>query len=635
MIRKIIYLLAVTCIGNKVCAQTNYAIDQIPAELLKDANAVLREDYASFEILAKDQAIYKVRQVITILNANAKSRAQQVIGYSKNLKVLSFKGTSYDANGKQIKRLKQNEIYDQSSYDGAGSYSDNRLKVGDLSHGNYPYTVEWEYELKFNYLFIIPGFSFGSNYISAEKSTCEFIYPKELKPRFKTYNLDAAPVVTSVNGKEITTWKVDNILALKPEPFSPDKEKIIPRISAAPSTFKFDTYEGEMQNWNELGNWIGRLNEGKQVLPQKTIDEVKALTQNLKTTKEKINAIYQYMQGKTRYVSIQFGIGGFQPIDALTVDQAGYGDCKALSNYMIALLKVADITSNYVLIEAGEYADELDENFPSSQFNHAVVCVPTAKDTVWLECTSQSNPMGYMGTFTGNRKALAITEEGAKVVSTPAYEENENLQTRSGNVKIEETGNATAEVKTHYFALQYENDDLNFILNNQFDQQKKWIQENTDIPNFSLKNFKVSEVKSEIPVAIVEVNLELNKLATVSGKRMFITPNLMNRFSQAPPSVTERKYPVVRNMAYTDIDTIRFQFPESLYPEFIPKPTKIESEFGVYENSYSMDEGSLVYIRKLIMKKGSFPASSYSNLVGFYKAIIKADNAKLVLLSKT
>lgn len=635
MIRKLIFLFVIVCLKYQAQAQANYAVDLIPPELLKDANAVFREDYATFEIIAKDEAIYKVRQVITILNSNAKWCAQKVVGYSKNLKVVSFKGTSYDANGKQIKRLKQNEIYDQSSYDGAGSYSDNRLKVGDLSHGNYPYTVEWEYELKFNYLFIIPGYNFGAEYMSAQKSKCEFIYPKELKPRFKTYNLDKAPTVTTVNGKEVTSWEVENLATHKPEPFSPNHEKIIPIIRAAPNTFKFDSYEGEMQDWNELGNWIARLNEGKQTLPQKTINEVKELTKSLPTTEQKIQAVYQYMQGKTRYVSIQFGIGGFQPIDAVTVDQAGYGDCKALSNYMVALLKEVGIKANYVLIEAGKNADELDTTFPSSQFNHAVVCVPTAKDTVWLECTSQSNPMGYMGSFTGNRKALAITDTGAEIVSTPVYTENENLQSRLANVKIDETGNATADVKTHYFALQYESDNLNFFLNNQYDEQKKWIQDNTDIPNFSLKNFKVTEVKDVIPAAIVELSLELNKLANVSGKRMFITPNLMNRFSQAPPPTTERRYPVMRNMAYTDIDTIRFQFPENLYPEFIPKPTKIESEFGVYENSYSMDEGSLVYVRKLIMKKGNFPAGSYNNMVSFYKAIIKADNAKLVLLNKT
>jgi hypothetical protein len=35
------------------------------------------------------------------------------------------------------------------------------------------------------------------------------------------------------------------------------------------------------------------------------------------------------------------------------------------------------------------------------------------------------------------------------------------------------------------------------------------------------------------------------------------------------------------------------------------------------------------------MNKGEFPAESYSELTDFYKAIIKADNEKIVLVNKT
>lgn len=631
----LIFWLSTLCI-NLVMAQGNFAVNTINPELLKDANAVIREDYSTFEILNNDEAIYRVRLVVTILNSNAKYQAQKVLGYSKNIKINNFKGATFDANGKQIKRLKQTEIYDQSAYEGQGSYSDNRLKAADLTHGSYPYTVEWEYELKYNYLFIIPEFVIaGDYYTSAEISKCDFIYPAELKPRFKTYNFSEPLLNSSRDGKQVTTFEFKNFKAIKPEEYSPNPQYIFPHISAAPEKFKFDKYEGEMHSWDSFGQWIAQLNAGKQELPIKTIEEVKQIAAKYSTNEEKIKAIYEYMQSKTRYVSIQFGIGGFQPIDAFSVDQAGYGDCKALSNYMVAMLKEVGIEANYVLIEAGKNAGDLDETFPSSQFNHAVVAVPNAKDTLWLECTSQTNPFGYMGSFTGNRKALAITDEGAKIVYTPKYTENENLQNRIAEVKLDANGNAIAQVKTIYQAQQYENDNLNFILNDQFDLQKKWIQENTGIPSFNLVNFHVKEIKDKIPSAHVDLKLELNKLANVSGKRMFITPNLMNRFSQAPAPSENRTLPVNRRIGYTDIDTIRFQFPEAFYPEFIPKPTKIESEFGVYENSYLMDEGSLVYVRKLVMKKGVFPASSYNNLVNFYKSIIKADNTKLVLLTKT
>ena len=91
------------------------------------------------------------------------------------------------------------------------------------------------------------------------------------------------------------------------------------------------------------------------------------------------------------------------------------------------------------------------------------------------------------------------------------------------------TGDAKAKVKTTYSGLQYENGNLNFILNNQYDEQKKWIQKNTAIPNFDVTSFAMTDKKDKIPSATVKVELDLRRFATVSGKRIFLTPNLMNR----------------------------------------------------------------------------------------------------------
>lgn len=79
---------------------------------------------------------------------------------------------------------------------------------------------------------------------------------------------------------------------------------------------------------------------------------------------------------------------------------------------MFALLKEAGIRSVYTVIGSGNDNDYLMVDLPSSQFNHAILFVPQGKDTVWLECTSQTNGAGYLGGNTGNRYALAVDENG-------------------------------------------------------------------------------------------------------------------------------------------------------------------------------------------------------------------------------
>ena len=415
----------------------------------------------------------------------------------------------------------------------------------------------------------------------------------------------------------------------------PDFDQVVPNIKAAPVEFEFDGYAGSMKTWETFGQWQVLLNKGRDALPESTKQVVKDLTKNLRTTEEKARAVYEYIQSRTRYVSIQLGIGGFQPFDATVVDNTGYGDCKALSNYAVALLREAGVKAYYTTIAAGENEPDVDADFPSDQLNHIIVSVPTPKDTIWLECTSQTNPFGYLGTFTGDRKALMITENGGKLVHTVRYMSEQNTQIRSAAVNVQVSGDATAKVSTTYAGLQYETGDLNFYLNKESDEQRKWIQKNTSIPSFDVTAFKMVNNKDRIPSALVSTELNLKRFATVSGKRMFLTPNLMNRSTFLPEKLESRKTNVVTRFGYIDIDTIQYHLPEGIYPEYLPAPVKISSRFGEYEVNYILQQGNLIYVRKLKMNKGEYPAESYNELVEFYRNLNKADNAKMVFLSKT
>jgi transglutaminase-like putative cysteine protease len=616
-------------------AEVKYPVSSISEEMKKGMYAVIRLRDVRFEIKSINSSTNYHHEIITILNQSAKSLAIKIIGYDKFSSIKFFRGIVYDANGKIIKKLKQSEIIDQGRYDGFSLYSDNRLKYADLTQSVYPYTVEFEYQIEEKYLYSpAPFYLYNDDEVSIEQANYTLIYPKLLKPRIKEVAV-SQPKVTHTENEDIISWIFNDIIPSKFEPFSQELKKIVPYIIVGPVDFEYDGYSGKMDTWENYGKWQLKLNEGRDVLPELTKAKVRELTASLKTNEEKTKALYEYLQSKTRYVNITLGIGGLQPFPAETVDKVGYGDCKALSNYMVSLLKEAGIKGYYSKIMAGEGASEITPDFVSHQTNHIIVAVPMDSDTVWLECTNQQNPFNYQGRFTGDRKAIMVTENGGFLVNTLHYSAEQNIQSRTAHVSVLANGNAKASVKTTYSGLQYENGNLNFVLDNQYDDQKKWIQSNTDIPSFDINTFSMTNIKNKIPSAIVNLDLTLNRLATVSGKRMFLTPNLMNRSTYIPEKVEDRKTKVVRKLAYIDLDTISYTVPEEIYPEYLPEPVKIKSRFGEYEASYKLDQGKLVYIRRVKMNKGEFPAESYSELIDFYKSLNKADNAKIVFLTKT
>ncbi|MBX2964977.1 MAG: DUF3857 domain-containing transglutaminase family protein [Cyclobacteriaceae bacterium] len=635
--RVCVLLCCVGLFSTGVFGQKKYAVSLIPDELRKDVNAVVREDHMTFRILSRSKATHTVRMVATIFNGGGKQYAQPYVGYDKLSKVSSFKGNIYDAQGGLIRKLKSGEIEDRSAFDGYSLFSDNRYKSADMTHSVYPYTVEYEYEVEYRFLYAIPGSALTpGEKVSVENFSYTLIFPPDLAPRYKLINIDTPPQHNkNADGSESLSWTFKNILPIKIEPHGPFIHEQIARIMAAPSSFEYEGYVGDMSTWESFGEWENKLNEGRDVLPPETRQKITELTSKLSTTEEKVKAVYEYLQNKTRYVSISFGIGGLQPFEASLVDKVGYGDCKALSNYMVALLNVVGIKGHYATVKAGDFREDLILDFPSHQGNHVIVAVPLQPDTLWLECTSQTNPFGYMGNFTGNRKAFMLTETGGVWANTPKYTHETNYQTRVADVYVDANGDAKGTVTTTYSGLKYEHQGLNFYVNNGPEDQKKWVLRTTNIPSFDLNKFSIVNHKNKIPSAVVSLDLTLRRFSALSGKRLSFTPNLMNRSSFLPAKVDNRKTNVYQRMGYTDVDTIKYHLPESIYPEFLPDPVKIVSPFGVYESSLQVDQGSVIYIRKMQVYKGEFPAASYNDMIDFYKAINKADNAKLVFLTKT
>ena len=627
------YLIIFLCsFFGKVFAQ-NYNVKLINDSLLKGANAVTRMDDLTVIIKSPSKAIVKHRYAITILNEDGARYAQYVNSYDKLVSLEKIDGHLFDATGKEIKSVKKKDIADFSANGDESLMTDNRYKVHNFYYTQYPYTIEYEDEQTYDGIFYLPSWHPIDINCSTEQSTFTVETASDYELRYKQIAYNAAVVKTIVKDKNIYNWQLKNIVPVKYEPYQPSWDEINTAVYIAPSLFEIENYKGDMKNWLGFGKFFNSLNENKQELPENIKTEVHNLTNKITDVKEKVLLLYDYLQKNSRYISVQIGIGGWQTYDAKYVAAKKYGDCKALSNYMISLLKEVNIPAKYVLIKSGDNKKGLWEDFSANQFTHAIVCVPLKKDSIWLECTSQTVSAGYMGSFTGNRKALLIDNDGGHVVSTPYYKAADNVQIRKVDAEISEEGNLTAKVFTHFTGIQQE--DVNDLMHRATpEQKKKYLNETLSLPTYSVEKYEYKETKGMIPAVDEYLEIKSPFYAAITGKRLFLTPNFFNRSGSKLEENKERKYDLKFNVPYIDIDTLQIKIPANYTVEAMAKSVTLKTAYGSYSINFSLANNVLNVIRKNERNEGQFSKNEYEKIKIYFDELYKADRAKVVLVKK-
>ena len=613
-----------------------YPAALIDSTLKKDAWAVCREYSDEFILRDNGRATEKVHVVITVLDKRGDNLAELQLSYDKTSRITSISGRNYDAAGMYDERLKNKAIQDVNLTSEGTLYDDLRMKIAKIDTNNYPYTVEYEYEFSYDGLLGYPQWQPLEGYhLSVEKSSFAFSYPENMEIRYREQNIPAG-FRSEKQDKGIRTleWKIASLPAQKEEPYSPSLSAGTPLVITAPVNFDYCGTSGNMKTWNDFGLWIGKLLENRGQLPASRQQEIKELVKGMKDTTQIVSTLYGYMQKRTRYVGIQLGIGGYQPFPAETVDKLGYGDCKALSNYMRSLLSIAGIRSNYTVAGASHSRGITMTDFPTaSQCNHVILCVPLKKDTIWLECTNQTEPFGYLGKFTAGRMALMIDATGGHIAATPLLTAQQSSQVRVANVTVDATGAIEAKTKAEYSGYQFEA--IAGILTEGKKEQEKALYENLAVKGMAIADFSYLKQPDRLPKATETVSLSSRMAVTRSGSRIFIPVNLFNQIATIPSRVENRKMPVYREFGFLDSDSVVFHLPKGFKPESIPADKSLTTPFGSYSSTLKVHDDQAVYTRRFTLIRGTWPKEQYSALVDFYTSVISFDKMKLVIREET
>lgn len=613
-----------------------FSIASMHRPYIHEAPAVVRLDARRFVVEDEGKAVEHVHRVVTILKPEGKEHARIELPYDKFRQIDRLEGRIRSPQGSVVRKLGRDDQRDMSAITSYSLYEDNRVRIAELFQSNYPYTVEFEYTIEHDGFISWPTWRAQERDLPVEHAAFEVDAPEHIPIRYQVENGEWAPEEGSAEGRHWMRWATARLSKGEREPYGPPWHEQALTVHTAPTAFEIEDKPGRMDDWVAFGRWYYELGQGRTQLPETTVERVHTLTAAADDTLAAVEALYRFMQDRTRYVSVQLGIGGWQPFPATYVEERGYGDCKALTIYMQALLEAADIPSFPVLIRAGQDEPPILPDFPSNQFNHVILAVPLDGDTLWLENTDQTVPFGHVGVSIEDRYGLLVTPDGGELVRTPRSTADDNVQQHRAQVYLEAEGNARATIRTAH-AGNTQDYIRQALAKKTRREREKWLRDEIDIPNFSIEEADFSDVDRRRHTIEMTAEFSLPRYGSRTGQRLFIRPNLTQRGTHVPSELDEpRTTPVhIGRYPFTDVDSVTYALPDGYEVEAMPDPVRIETPFAHYEARVDVpSDGTLVYRRRVEVHQVTLPPDEYEALRTFMRQVAQADRQQVVLVRR-
>jgi hypothetical protein len=626
--KKILFIIFIVSLSfSSWCQTISYNLSSIPDSIKKNANVIVQLESQIFTIDDIDDATLHVHRIFTVVNEDGKSELNFHEYTTKYISLGDVDIKVYDANGRQLSKQKKKDLTTQAI--GEGLVDDGYVVYTHLNQSVFPVTVELEYDLKYKGTLIYPSYNILKPEMGILQSSFVAKVPVTLDLRHRSKNISLQPVVKDEGKFKTYTWEVKNMIPVQYEEGAVDFNDRFPSIELAPNKFSIYGYSGDLSSWKNYGLWIQQLYTGLDQLSESRKAFFIDLVKDAKDDREKIRRIYDYLQKNFRYVSIQLGIGGLKPFSAEFTDQKKYGDCKALSNFMKAALNSVGIKSNIAIINAGYNSMPVDPGFPQQGFDHVILCVPQKNDSIWLECTSSTIDFAELSTFTENRYALLITDNGGVLVPTPSSNPKANVQSAVTTIWLKEDG--SGKTQTIFRSKGEYREMMDEILKSKIDEQKEAV-----VFGLSFKqpdNFEF--IKKEEPgVFSTELKMEIEKVPDfIAGSKIFLPPRIYKIWSRKLPKSENRKLDFYFRYPFEETDTTIYVLPTGYKVDVLPPAKELKNEYASYQSKswYDETQKAICTSVQINLKQHVIPAAKYADMKKFFDDVLINDGQKVVV----
>ncbi len=590
-----------------------------PSGSYPDADILYLLDEGIEEVFNDGRCKFTAHMVFRIVSERGKDDANCEIGYNSRTETVSLLYARTITPEGKIIPLKKNAIKTVTPYSRFPSYSDYKKFTFSMPGASVGCVIDYKYQIEKKPT--IEGKFTSSHFFQTYNpillSRYKIITPEDIDLKYLLLNplkdIKRSPVVTNQGGKKSYLWEYRDIPQILDENYMPPIDEIA-----------FNILVTTMDSWEEFFSWWRKEIEGK-TRPDKVIKEkVADLTKDLSNTKEKIEAIFDYVKREIRYVSIDMGKSGYEPASAQEVFENKYGDCKDQSTLLISMLKEAGIPAYYVLIPTNDVGD-LIKDFPYPfQFNHCIMAVENEKGYRFLDPTAEYYRFAFLPDSDQNRGILIFKDSENTFERTPLSEPEYNAFVTQQQIEIKTDGAIEGEVKV-FSSGSKEASLRSFFIDYSPIVVKEVLEEFVDeiATGARLLQHTYTDPLDFKKKFIEYINYYAPDYCKKAGDILIFQVPMVKKSCDGTGK-EERRYPLLYHSKSYKKDKVEFNIPEGYEVYHLPEPIEIKTPYFEYHSSYKKEGEKVLYQGELIRKLVKIQPEKYNNYRKFCQMMEKS-----------
>lgn len=432
---------------------------------------------------------------------------------------------------------------------------------------------------------------------------------------------------TATKSKNLKTinYTVKNLRALKGEYASYGSSHSVPHLLIMCKSYTNGKDSTNlMNNADALYKWYNTLASKMENETEEISKLAKDIVKGKTTDKDKISAVFYWVQDNIRYLAFEDGIAAFKPDECQNVYNKRYGDCKGMANLTKEMLKSLGYDARLTWIGTSRIA--YPGTTPTlSSANHMICAVyldSTRKNPYFLDATENYVSFGDYADRIQGRKVIIEDGDNYIVDSVPVYNYDHN--------KIEKNETYTIENNQLKGTIKkvYNGESKTTILSSynsvKTDRRERALRSFLNQNDYNLKVADIKHSDFSERNTPFEINYTLNvknKILTDENK-LYVNLDWEREWSNYTIDTARYNHYAFRHKTHT-LRKATLNIPSGYKVESLPKPVNITTTDFIFKLSYTKQGNTIVYTKEIIMPKGYLHRN---NIKEWNKAIVEVTN---------